>query len=334
MTASSPEPGKQAVVTGGAGFLGSHLCERLVARGVRVACVDNFITGSPGNVSPLTASPLFTLINGDITEGLDVGGPVEYVFHLASPASPADYLRFPVQALNAGSAGTIHALELARKERARFVLASSSEVYGDPLEHPQPESYWGNVNPIGPRSPYDEAKRFAEATTAAYARTYGVSTAIARVFNSFGPRMRPGDGRAIPTFIRQALAGEPVTVTGSGQQTRSLCYVDDTIDGILALARQSPSRPGQHRQRPRDDRPPDRHPDPRHHRVRLPGPVHPLPADDPSRRRPDISRARDLLGWQPAVKPEEGLQRTVSWFASQHVRLSQPGLADGGSGGA
>ena len=334
MTASSPEPGKQAVVTGGAGFLGSHLCERLVARGVRVACVDNFITGSPGNVSPLTASPLFTLINGDITEGLDVGGPVEYVFHLASPASPADYLRFPVQALNAGSAGTIHALELARKERARFVLASSSEVYGDPLEHPQPESYWGNVNPIGPRSPYDEAKRFAEATTAAYARTYGVSTAIARVFNSYGPRMRPGDGRAIPTFIRQALAGEPVTVTGSGQQTRSLCYVDDTIDGILALAA-SP------------------HPGPVNigsdHEMTVlqiatlilgitgsASPVQfiPLPADDPSRRRPDISRARDLLGWQPAVKPEEGLQRTVSWFASQHVRLSQPGLADGGSGGA
>ena len=232
MAASSPESGQQAVVTGGAGFLGSHLCERLVARGIRVACVDNFITGSPGNVSPLTASPLFTLINGDIIEGLDVGGPVEYVFHLASPASPADYLRFPVQTLKAGSAGTFHALELARKERARFVLASSSEVYGDPLEHPQPESYWGNVNPIGPRSPYDEAKRFAEATTAAYARTYGVSTAIARVFNSYGPRMRPGDGRAIPTFIRQALAGEPVTVTRSGQQTRSLCYADDTIDAM------------------------------------------------------------------------------------------------------
>lgn len=334
MTASSPEPGKQAVVTGGAGFLGSHLCERLVARGIRVACVDNFITGSPGNVSPLTASPLFTLINCDITGGLDVGGPVEYVFHLASPASPADYLRFPVQTLKAGSAGTIHALELARKERARFVLASSSEVYGDPLEHPQPESYWGNVNPIGPRSPYDEAKRFAEATTAAYARTYGVSTAIARVFNSYGPRMRPGDGRAIPTFIRQALVGEPVTVTGSGQQTRSLCYVDDTIDGILALTASPHSGPvniGSD-----------------HEMTVLQiatlilgitgsaSPVQfiPLPADDPSRRRPDISRARDLLGWQAAVKPEEGLQRTVSWFASQHVRLSQPGLADGGSGGA
>ena len=272
---------------------------------------------------------MFTLINRDITEGLDVGGPVEYVFHLASPASPADYLRFPVQTLKAGSAGTIHALELAGKERARFVLASSSEVYGDPLEHPQPESYWGNVNPIGPRSPYDEAKRFAEATAAAYARTYGVSTAIARVFNSYGPRMRPGDGRAIPTFIRQALSGEPVTVTGSGQQTRSLCYVDDTIDGILALAASPHSGPvniGSD------------------HEMtvlqiatlilgitRSASPVQfiPLPADDPSRRRPDISRARDLLGWQAAVKPEEGLQRTVSWFASQHLRLPQPGLTDG-----
>jgi dTDP-glucose 4,6-dehydratase len=333
-TASSPGPGNQAVVTGGAGFLGSHLCERLVARGIRVACVDNFITGSPGNVAHLTASPLFTLINRDITEGLDVGGPVGYVFHLASPASPADYLRFPVQTLKAGSAGTIHALELARKERARFVLASSSEVYGDPLEHPQPESYWGNVNPIGPRSPYDEAKRFAEAATAAYARTYGVSTAIARLFNSYGPRMRPGDGRAIPTFITQALAGEPVTVTGSGQQTRSPCYVDDTIDGILALAASPHSGPvniGSD------------------HEMSVlqiatlilgitgsASPVRfiPLPADDPSRRRPDTSCARDLLGWQAAVKPEEGLKRTVSWLASQNLRLAQPGPADGGSGTA
>jgi len=218
MTASSPEPGKHAVVTRGAGFLGSHLCERLVARGIRVACVDNFITGSPANVSPLTASPLFTLINRDITEGLDVGGPVEYVFHLASPASPADYLRFPVQTLKAGSAGTIHALELARKERARFVLASSSEVYGDPLEHPQPESYWGNVNPIGPRSPYDEAKRFAEATTAAYARTYGVSTAIARVFNSYGPRMRPGDGRAIRPSSARRWQASPLRSPAAGSR--------------------------------------------------------------------------------------------------------------------
>jgi dTDP-glucose 4,6-dehydratase len=291
--------------------------------------VDNFITGSAANVSQLTASPLFTLINRDITEGLEIDGPVDYVFHLASPASPADYLRFPVQTLKAGSLGTIHALELARKKRARFLLASSSEVYGDPLEHPQPESYWGNVNPIGPRSPYDEAKRFAEATAAAYARTRGVSARIARIFNSYGPRMRPGDGRAIPTFIRQALAGEPVTITGNGQQTRSLCYADDTIDGILALAA-SP------------------HPGPVNigsdHEMTVlqivalilditgsasPVTFIPLPADDPSQRRPDISRATHLLGWQATVQPADGLQRTISWSASQRQRSSQPGLTAG-----
>jgi dTDP-glucose 4,6-dehydratase len=317
MAASSPQPGPRAVVTGGAGFLGSRLCERLMARGFRVACVDNFITGSPANVSHLAASPLFTLINRDVTEGLDLEGPAEYVFHLASPASPADYLRLPVQTLKAGSIGTICALELARDKGARFVLASSSEVYGEPLEHPQQETYWGNVNPTGPRSPYDEAKRFAEATAAAYARTYGVSTAIARIFNSYGPRMRPHDGRAVPTFIRQALAGEPVTITGNGQQTRSLCYVDDTIDGILALAA-SP------------------HPGPVNigsdHEMTVlqiatlilgitgsasPVSFIPRPADDPSRRRPDVSRARDLLGWQATVSPEDGLKQSISWFTSR-----------------
>lgn len=328
MAASSPQPSPRAVVTGGAGFLGSHLCERLVANGFRVACVDNFITGKPANVSHLTASPLFTLINHDVTDGLTVEGPAEYVFHLACPASPVDYLRLPVQTLKAGSLGTICALELARDKGARFILASSSEVYGEPLEHPQPESYWGNVNPTGPRSPYDEAKRFEEATTAAYSKTYGVSTAIARIFNSYGPRMRPDDGRAVPTFIRQALAGEPVTVTGNGQQTRSLCYVDDTIDGILALAAS-------------------------HH----PGPVNigsdhemtvlqiatlvlaitgsaspvsftPRPAGDPSRRRPDVSRARDLLGWEATVSPEHGLKQTIPWFTTRAgLGSPQPELA-------
>jgi dTDP-glucose 4,6-dehydratase len=317
MAASSPQPGPRAVVTGGAGFLGSHLCECLLTRGFRVVCVDNFITGSSANVSHLAASPLFTLINRDITQGLAVEGPAGFVFHLACPASPADYLRLPVHTLKTGSLGTICALELARDKGARFVLASSSEVYGEPLEHPQKETYRGNVNPTGPRSAYDEAKRFAEATAAAYSRTCGVSIAIARIFNTYGPRMRPDDGRAVPTFIRQALAGEPVTITGNGQQTRSLCYVDDTIDGILALAASPHSGP-----------------------VNIgcdtemtvlqiaalilsitgsasPVSFIPRPADDPSRRRPDVSRARDLLGWQATVNPEDGLKQTISWFTSQ-----------------
>jgi dTDP-glucose 4,6-dehydratase len=297
-----------------------------MARGFRVACIDNFITGSPANVSHLMASPLFTLINRDVTDGLAIEGPAQYVFHLASPASPADYMRLPVQTLKAGSTGTICALELAREKGARFVLASSSEVYGEPLEHPQRETYWGNVNPTGPRSPYDEAKRFGEATAAAYARAYGVSTAIARIFNSYGPRMRPGDGRAVPTFIRQALAGEPVTITGNGQQTRSLCYVDDTIDGILALAA-SP------------------HPGPvnigNDHEMtvyqiaatilRITGSASPVrfippPADDPSRRRPDTSKALSLLGWQAAISTEEGLKRTIAWSTTQHHVPMRRGL--------
>lgn len=318
MATSFPRPGQRAVVTGGAGFLGSHLCERLVAHGVRVICADNFITGPAVNVSHLTASPLFTLINRDITGDLNFEGPIEYVFHLASPASPADYRRFPVQTLRAGSLGTIRALELAGKKQARFVLASSSEVYGDPREHPQRETYRGNVDPVEPRSPYDEAKRFAEATAAAYASARGVSTAIARIFNSYGPRMRPDDGRAVPTFIRQALAGEPVTVTGDGQQTRSLCYVDDTISGILALAA-SPC-PG----------PVNIGSDSEMTVLQIatmilgiigsPSPVKftPRPPDDPARRRPDISLARDLLQWEPAVQPADGLKRTISWFAAQH----------------
>ncbi len=324
MTASSPRPGMRAVVTGGAGFLGSHLCVRLLARGLHVVCLDNLITGSAANLSHLTASPSFTLINCDITGLFGIDGEVEYVFHLASPASPADYLRFPVQTLKAGSIGTINALEVARNKQARFVLASSSEVYGDPLEHPQPESYWGNVNPIGPRSPYDEAKRFAEAIATAYSKTYSVSIAIARIFNSYGPRMRSGDGRAIPTFIRQALAGEPVTVTGNGQQTRSICYVDDTIDGILALAGSS-------------------HPGPVNigsdHEMTIlkiatmirdiagsASPIQfiPRPADDPSVRRPDTTRARDLLGWEASVLPAEGLKRTIAWLAD-HMRSCSSG---------
>jgi dTDP-glucose 4,6-dehydratase len=316
MILSSPHPGERAVVTGGAGFLGSHLCERLLARGLNVICLDNLLTGSAANIEHLAASPCFTQIGCDTTEPFSIDGGIDYVFHLASPASPADYLRLPLQTLKAGSIGTINALELARRNRARFVLASSSEVYGDPLEHPQPESYWGNVNPIGPRSPYDEAKRFAEATTAAYAKTYDVSIAIARIFNSYGPRMRPGDGRAIPTFISQALAEEPITVTGNGQQTRSICYADDTIDGILALAAST-------------------HPGPvnigsDHEMTMLQiasmirdisgtaSPIQfiPRPADDPSVRRPDTRQARAILGWEAKVPPPEGLKRTIAWFAA------------------
>ena len=317
MAASYPQPGPRAIVTGGAGFLGSRLCERLVARGFRVACVDNFSTGSPANLSNLAASPLFTLISRDVTEGPAVEGPAEYVFHLASPASPADYLRLPVQTLKAGSIGTINALELAKDTGARFVLASSSEVYGEPLQHPQQETYRGNVSTVGPRSCYDEAKRFAEAAAAAYSRAYGVSAAIARIFNTYGPRMRPGDGRAVPTFIRQALAGEPVTVTGNGQQTRSLCYVDDTIDGILALAASSHTGPvnigSDHEMTV----------------LQIAGlilgitgsasPVSfiPRPADDPSRRQPDVGLAHDLLRWRATVSPEDGLRQTISWFRTQ-----------------
>ena len=324
MTVSSPGPGMRAVVTGGAGFLGSHLCERLLARGLHVVCLDNLITGSAVNLSHLTASPSFTLINCDITGFFSIDDEVDYIFHLASPASPADYLRFPVQTLKAGSIGTINALEVARDKKARFVLASSSEVYGDPLEHPQPESYWGNVNPIGPRSPYDEAKRFAEAVAAAYSKTHSVGIAIARIFNSYGPRMRPGDGRAIPTFIRQALAGEPVTVTGNGQQTRSICYVDDTIDGILALA--SSAHPG----------PVNIGSDHEMTMLKIAtmirdiagsaSPIQfiPRPADDPSVRRPDTTRARDLLGWEASVQPAEGLKRTIAWFADD-IRLCSSG---------
>jgi dTDP-glucose 4,6-dehydratase len=226
----------RAVVTGGAGFLGSHLCEQLLRSGVQVICLDNFLTGAPANIAHLIGQPGFQMIKCDLTDYVHVPGEVDLVLHLASAASPVDYLRWPVETLKVGSIGTLHALGLAREKKARLVLASTSEVYGDPLEHPQRESYWGNVNPVGPRSVYDEAKRFAEALTTAYRLSRDTDTGIVRIFNSYGPRMRPNDGRAIPTFVRQALAGEPLTVTGDGSQTRSICYVDDTIRGILALA--------------------------------------------------------------------------------------------------
>jgi dTDP-glucose 4,6-dehydratase len=299
-----------AVVTGGAGFLGSHLCDFLVAGGHRVICVDNLETGSLQNVEHLR-SESFVFMNHDITQHLEVSEPVDVVYHLASPASPIDYLRLPLATLKVGSYGTHNALGLAKWKRARFLLASTSEVYGDPLIHPQPETYWGNVNPIGPRGVYDEAKRYAEALTMAYHRQQGVDTCIVRIFNTYGPRMRPHDGRAIPTFVRQALANEPLTVFGDGSQTRSFCYADDLVRGLVALAASGEHLP-----------------------VNIGNPAEytlvelarkvidatgatseivfeALPVDDPKVRQPDITRARQLLGWEPQVSLEDGLRRML-----------------------
>jgi len=299
-----------AVVTGGAGFLGSHLCDRLVADGYRVICVDNLETGSLQNVEHLRGDQ-FSFVNHDVTSHLEIDEPVDTIFHLASPASPIDYLRLPLQTLKVGSYGTHRALGLAKFKRARFLLASTSEVYGDPSIHPQPETYWGNVNPIGPRGVYDEAKRYAEALTMAYHRQQGVDTCIVRIFNTYGTRMRPNDGRAIPTFVRQALADEPLTVFGDGSQTRSFCYVDDLIRGLVLLAQSGEHLP-----------------------VNIGNPhelsllelaetvirvadskseivFEALPVDDPQVRQPDITRARQLLGWEPQVSLEDGLRRIL-----------------------
>lgn len=298
------------VVTGGAGFLGSHLCDALLERGNRVICVDNLETGSLENIAHIKAAE-FDYLNIDITQPFFIDGNVDFVYHLASPASPIDYLRLPLHTLKVGSYGTHHALGLAKFKRARFLLASTSETYGDPEIHPQPESYWGNVNPIGPRGVYDEAKRYAEALTMAYHRQQGVDTSIVRIFNTYGPRMRPHDGRAIPTFLRQALQDAPVTVFGDGSQTRSFCYVDDLIRGIIALCESDYADP-----------------------VNIGNPVElsllemakvvievtesrseivyePLPIDDPKVRQPDITLAKQVLGWEPAVELREGLQKTL-----------------------
>jgi len=307
----------RAVVTGGAGFLGSHLCEQLLRRGTGVVCLDNFLTGTPANVAHLIGEPRFQVIKCDVTNFVHVPGQVDLVLHLASAASPADYLRLPVETLKVGSLGTLHALGLAGEKSARFVLASTSEVYGDPQQHPQRESYWGNVNPVGPRSVYDEAKRYAEALTTAYRMSRGTDTGIVRIFNTYGPRMRADDGRAIPTFIRQALADEPLSVTGDGSQTRSVCYVDDTIRGILALAESDAAGPvniGAPYELSIAEL--------AETIIALSGSAESIryverPVDDPRVRRPDITLAWELLGWQPQVPLAEGLTRTIGWFRSE-----------------
>jgi dTDP-glucose 4,6-dehydratase len=309
-----------AVVTGGAGFLGSHLCDYLVSDGLRVICVDNLETGSLQNIEHLRGDQ-FRFLNHDVTEHFDIDEPVDFVFHLASPASPIDYLRLPLQTLKVGSYGTHHALGLAKFKRSRFLLASTSEVYGDPAVHPQPETYWGNVNPIGPRGVYDEAKRYAEALTMAYHRQQGLDTCIVRIFNTYGTRMRPHDGRAIPTFARQALANEPLTVFGDGSQTRSFCYVDDLVRGLVLLARSGEHLP-----------------------VNIGNPqelsllelaetvirvtsskseivFEALPVDDPQVRQPDITRARQLLGWEPQVSLEDGLRQMLQANPRESLRV-------------
>jgi dTDP-glucose 4,6-dehydratase len=304
----------RSLVTGGAGFLGSHLCERLVQEGHEVLCADNLITGTVDNVAHLLGQEGFRFIKQDVTEFLYVAGPLDYILHFASPASPVDYLRLPIQTLKVGSLGTHKALGLAKAKGARFLLASTSEVYGDPQVHPQPESYWGHVNPVGPRGVYDEAKRFAEAMTMAYHRTHGVDTRIVRIFNTYGPRMRPHDGRVVSNFLMQALAGEPLTVYGDGAQTRSFCYVADLVEGIYRLllsAETDPVNLGNPAERTIRDlvaaiervlgRP-------------LQVTYQPLPVDDPRVRQPDITRARERLGWEPKVDLEVGLQRTAEHF--------------------
>ena len=298
------------LVTGGAGFLGSHLCDELLRRGNRVICVDNLETGSLRNIEHIRV-PEFQFVQADIVAPYFVDEPVDVVYHLASPASPIDYLRLPLHTLKVGSHGTHHTLGLAKQHRARFLIASTSEVYGDPEVHPQTEDYWGNVNPIGPRGVYDEAKRYAEALTMAYHRQQGVDTAIMRIFNTYGPRMRAHDGRAIPTFLRQALADRPITVFGDGSQTRSFCFVDDLIRGMIALAES-----GEHM--PVNIGNPDEFTllelaetviDVTGSKSEI---VHEaLPTDDPKQRRPDITRARELLGWEPEVSLREGLERTI-----------------------
>ena len=301
------------LITGGAGFIGSHLCDRFVKKGYEVICMDNLLTGSVDNISHITDEK-FSFIKHDITNYINIKGPVDYIMHFASPASPIDYLELPIQTLKVGAMGTHNALGLAKAKGSRFLLASTSEVYGDPLIHPQQEDYWGNVNPIGPRGVYDEAKRFGEAITMAYHRTHGVDTRIVRIFNTFGPRMRIGDGRVVPAFMEQALLGNPLTVFGDGKQTRSFCYVSDLVDGVCTLLESDFTTP-----------------------VNIGNPSEmsildfakkiieftgskseiafkPLPVDDPKVRQPDISLAKNVLGWEPKIGLEEGLKKTLEYF--------------------
>ncbi|HTY45811.1 MAG TPA: UDP-glucuronic acid decarboxylase family protein [Patescibacteria group bacterium] len=308
---------KTAVITGGAGFIGSHLCERLIADGMQVICMDNLITGAMKNIAGLRTHKNFRFIKHDVTTYLDIRGRVDFILHFASLASPVDYLRYPIQTLKVGSLGTHNALGLAKQKKAVFMLASTSEVYGDPLVHPQPESYWGHVNPIGVRGCYDESKRFAEAITMAYHRIHGIDTRIVRIFNTYGPRMRINDGRVVPNFIYQALHARPLTVYGKGAQTRSFCYIDDLVEGICRLMRVRIFEP-----------------------VNLGNPneftvmelarlvlklassrskisYKPLPQDDPRQRQPDIRRAGKYLAWKPAIPLRQGLLRTIAWFRSQ-----------------
>jgi len=304
-----------AVVTGGAGFLGSHVCDYLLAKEHRVVCVDNLDTGSLQNIEHLRSSGQFAFVNHDVTEPFFLDEPVDFIFHLASPASPIDYLRLPLHTLKVGSYGTHNMLGLAKVKRARFLLASTSEVYGDPQVHPQPETYWGHVNPIGPRGVYDEAKRYAEALTMAYHRQQGVDTCIARIFNTYGPRMRPHDGRAVPTFMQQALENKPLTVFGDGSQTRSFCHVDDLIRGLYLLAQSEEHLPvnlGNPREMTLLEL--------AENVLRATGArseivFEALPVDDPQVRQPDITRAKQILGWEPEVGLEDGLRRTIEWMA-------------------
>lgn len=308
---------KRAVITGGAGFLGSHLCEKLIENNIQVICIDNLITGNLQNIEHLFGNEDFTFIKHDVTNFIHVPGNIDYVLHFASPASPIDYLQLPIQTLKVGSLGTHKALGLAKEKGARFLIASTSEVYGDPEIHPQKEEYWGNVNPIGPRGVYDEAKRFAESITMAYNRYHGLETRIVRIFNTYGPRMRLNDGRALPAFMSQALKDEPITVFGDGSQTRSFCYVDDLVEGIFRLLMSNETNP-----------------------VNIGNPeeitikqfaeevkeltgakseiiYQPLPQDDPKVRQPDITRAKNILGWNPKVPRQQGLKRTLDYFKSK-----------------
>jgi len=305
---------KTVVVTGGAGFIGSHLCDRFIENKLKVICVDNLISGDLRNISQLLNKKNFKFVRHDISKPIKIKGEVDYILHFASPASPVDYLMYPIQTLKVGSLGTRNALGLAKAKKAKFMLASTSEVYGDPLVHPQPESYWGHVNPIGPRGVYDEAKRFAEAITMAYNRVHKIDTRIIRIFNTYGPRMRKRDGRAVPNFIDQALKGKPITVYGNGSQTRSFCYIDDLVEGIIKLMNSNMHAP-----------------------VNLGNPneftikelakivleltgskskivYRPLPQDDPKQRKPVISLAKRMLNWQPKTPLKEGLEKTISWF--------------------